>query len=82
MWCGGNQPIFLDEIVAGGERGSGRYKQVIPKHLQLLQRLPLSDEIFYELNTTLAFLRGRRKSTDFGVELDSNISAYTTLLPK
>ena len=47
--CGGNQPIFLDEIVAGGERGSGRYKQVIPKRLQLLQRLPLSDEIFYEL---------------------------------
>jgi hypothetical protein len=48
-WC--DQPIFLNEIVAGGERGSGRYKQVIPKHLQLLQRLPLSDEIFYELNT-------------------------------
>ena len=42
-------PIFLDEIVAGGERGSGRYKQVIQKRLRLLQRLPLSDEIFYEL---------------------------------
>jgi hypothetical protein len=42
-------PIFLDEIVARGEKSSGRYKQVIQKRLQLLQRLPLSDEIFYEL---------------------------------
>ena len=32
------------------EKGSGRYKQVIPKRLQLLQRLPLSDEIFYEFD--------------------------------
>jgi hypothetical protein len=43
--CGGN-PYFPYEIVAGGEKGSGRYKQVIQKRLHVLQRLPLSDGIF------------------------------------
>jgi hypothetical protein len=43
--CGGN-PYFPYEIVAGGEKGSGRYKQVMQKRLHVLQRLPLSDGIF------------------------------------